>query len=37
MLDYLKVKVSFTVSMLKAMGLVKLGRFSAEDLDISLC
>ena len=31
----MKVKVSFTSYMLEDMGVVKLGRLSGEDLDIS--
>ena len=31
----MKVKVSFPASMLDARGLVKLGRFYGEDLDLS--
>ena len=34
-MDYLKVKVSFTYSMFDARGLLKLGRFSGEDLAFS--
>ena len=30
-----KLKVSFSSSMLEARGLVNLGRFSGEDLDLS--
>ena len=33
-MDSLKVKVSFTSSMLELRGFMKLGRFSGEDLDI---
>ena len=34
-MDSLKVKVSFTASMLEDSGLVNLGRFYGEDLDFS--
>ena len=34
-MESLKLKVSFTSSMLEDRGLVNLGRFSGEDLDLS--
>ena len=34
-MDYLKVKVSFSFSMFETRRLVKLGKLSGEDLDLS--